>query len=517
MIFSSTLPDIDIPDMSYPTFALERAAEFGDRPAFIDASTDRALSYSELLRQVAQVAAAFSARGMHKGDVLAICLPNLPEFAVAVYAVTSLGGVVTTVNPLYTPGELVRQLDDAGASYLLTLPPLLDSCRAAVTGIDLREIFVIGEADGATPWATLATDAGTAPEVTIDTARDLALLPYSSGTTGMPKGVMLSHRNLIANVQMLKGGPTQIDDGEVFACVPPMFHIYGIAMYLGAAMALGGTVVCIPRFEFESYVRIIERYRATYAVVVPPVALGLAQHPIVSQHDLSSLRTVVCAAAPLPTPIANAMKERLNVGVRQGFGMTELAGASHTQRDGDPPASVGTALPNVTWKVIDLDSGKALPVGEQGEVCIQAPSVMLGYLNRPDATAETIDADGWLHTGDIGYADDAGRCFLVDRLKELIKYKGYQVAPAELEEILLSHPNVADAGVIPIPDSEAGEVPKAYIVVHGETDAETLMAFVAERVAPYKKLRAVEFVESLPKSPAGKLLRRVLKERSRAT
>jgi acyl-CoA synthetase (AMP-forming)/AMP-acid ligase II len=513
MIYRSPLPPIDIPDLSYPAYGLSRAGEFGDRAAFIDASTGRALSYADLALHVDRVAGAFSARGMKQGDVLAICLPNLPEFAVAVYAATTLGAIVTTVNPLYTAVELAEQLRDADAKYLLTLGALLDAYRGAVAGSGLAEVFVLDRADGATGWAALLQQGGSVPAVSIDPATDIAALPYSSGTTGMPKGVLLTHRSLVANATMILNGPNELAEGEVFACVPPMFHIYGITMYLGAAMQVGGTVVCMPRFDFEDYVKVIERYRATFAVVVPPVAPGLARHPIVDRHDLSSLRTIVSSAAPLAPALAQAMEARIGARVIQGFGMTEIAGASHTQRKGDPPESVGIALPNVEWTVVDVGSGEMVPPGKQGEVWVRAPSLMAGYLNQPGATAATLDAEGWLHTGDIGYADAEGRCFLVDRLKELIKFKGYQVAPAELEALLLTHPNVADVGVVPIPDVEAGEVPKAFVVKTGEVDAATLQEFVAERVAPYKKIRAIEFVESLPKSPAGKLLRRVLKER----
>lgn len=511
MIHKSPLAPIEVPPLSYPAYGLARAVEFGDRAAFIDASSDRRLSYADLHRQVERLAVGFAARGMSKGDVLAICLPNTPEFAIAVYAATTLGAIVTTVNPLYTAEEMARQLTDAKAKYLLTLGQFIEVYKDVIRSTGLAEMFVIGEEEDGTPWADLFTQDGTPPTVNIDPANDIAVLPYSSGTTGMPKGVMLTHRSLVANACMIINGPNDLGEGEVFACVPPMFHIYGITMYLGAAMQLGGTVVCMPRFDFETYVAVIAKYRASFAVVVPPVALALAKHPVVDQHDLSCLRTIVSSAAPLAPTLAKAMEARLGARVLQGYGMTEIAGASHAQREIDPPDSVGIALPNVEWKVVDTESGALLAPDEQGEICVRAPSLMTGYLDKPEATAETLDADGWLHTGDIGYADAEGRCFLVDRLKELIKYKGYQVAPAELEALLLSHPNVADAGVIPIPDDEAGEVPKAFVVPDGDVEASDLQAFVAERVAPYKKLREIEFVESLPKSPAGKLLRRVLK------
>ena len=514
MIFRSPLPDVPVPALSLPAYALEHAARHADRAALIDAASGRTLTYRDLLGQVDRVAAGLAARGVEKGTVVALCLPNLPEFAVVFYAVTSLGAIVTTVNPLYTGEEVEKQLRDADAGWLVTLPQLLEPLRDTLAALGLREIFVLGEAAGATPWHALLGHDASRPKVDIDPARDLAVLPYSSGTTGMPKGVMLTHASLVANAESGVHGPNAVSGDDVFACVPPMFHIYGITFYFGLVMRLGGTLVCMPRFDFAAYVEALARYRATFAVVVPPVALGLAQHPMVAQHDLSALRTIVSAAAPLAPALATAMEQRLHARVAQGYGMTEIAGASHVQRAGDPPESVGAALPNVTWKVIDIDSGAALPAGQHGEICVRGPSLMSGYWKQPAATQATLDADGWLHTGDIGYADDEGRCFIVDRLKELIKFKGYQVAPAELEAILLSHPAVADAGVIPIPDAEAGEVPKAFVVKRGEVDAETLKAYVAGHVAPYKKIREIEFVDALPKSPAGKLLRRVLKEKS---
>jgi acyl-CoA synthetase (AMP-forming)/AMP-acid ligase II len=516
MIYRSPLPDVVIPELSYPALALANAEELGDRAAFIDAASGRTLSYRELRRQVRAVAAGLSEMGVRKGEVFALALPNCPEFAVAVYAITSLGGIVTPVNPLYTPGELVHQLLDAGARYLLTLPELLESYRTALRSAGLKHLFVLGAAADATSLATLAAHPGAPPLVAINPRRDIAFLPYSSGTTGLPKGVMLSHYNLVANLCQIRHGPNRLrDDGEVIVGVPPMFHIYGITMYLGVAPAIGATVVSQMRFDFVQFIESIARYRATFVVVVPPVALGMLHHPTISNYDLTSVRMIVSSAAPLAPAIAEGIEERLGVKVRQGFGMTELAGASHVQRPEDPPQSVGVALPNVRWKVVDTD-GAALTPGRHGEICVQSPAMMRGYLNRAEATAATLDAEGWLHTGDLGYADEAGRCFLVDRLKELIKFKGYQVAPAELEAVLLTHPAVVDAGCIPRPDEEAGEVPIAYVVRRGDVDAETLLAYVAARVAPYKKLRAIEFVDALPKSPAGKLLRRVLIERARA-
>jgi acyl-CoA synthetase (AMP-forming)/AMP-acid ligase II len=512
----SPFTDVNIPDVSYPEFALARADELGARPAFVDAPSGRQITHGQLADSVRRVAAALAQRGLDKGDVFAIYLPNLPEYAVALYAVTSIGGVVTPISPMYTAAELQRQLRDARASYLLTLPQLLETVRDALPATGVREVFVLGSAPGATPLSALLAHEPKPPEVEIDPSRDLALLPYSSGTTGLPKGVMLTHRNLVANALQIANGPIDWREGEIAAAVPPMFHAYGVAMYFGALMRYGSTIVSMPRFDFEQFLQVIERYKATFAPVVPPVALALAQHPVVDKYDLKSLRTVASGAAPLAEAVALAVERRLGAPMQQGFGMTELSGATHIQAQEDPKASVGRALPLVEWRIADPATGATLPLHEHGEILIRGPNVMQGYLNRPDETRTVLEPDGWLHTGDLGYADAAGRCFIVDRLKELIKYKGYQVAPVELEGLLLSHPQVADACVVPRADAEAGEVPKAFVVARGSVSAEALIDFVASSVAPYKRIRTVEFIDTLPRSPAGKLLRRVLVERDRA-
>jgi len=512
----SPFSDIDIPDVTYPEFALARADQLGDRPAFVDAPSGRQITHRQLADSVRRVASALARRDLAKGDVFAIYLPNLPEYAVALYAVTSVGGVVTPISPMYTAVELQRQLLDARASYLLTLPQLLENVRAVLPTTGVREVFVLGSAPDATSFADLLAHEPNPPDVDIDPSHDLALLPYSSGTTGLPKGVMLTHRNLVANALQIANGPLDWHEGEIAAAVPPMFHAYGVTMYFGALRCYGSTVVSMPRFDFEQFLQGIERYKATFAMIVPPVALALAHHPVVDKYDLKSLRSIACGAAPLAEAVALVVERRLGVPVQQGFGMTELSGATHIQARSDPKASIGRALPSVEWKVVHPATGETLPPQERGEILVKCPSVMHGYLNRPDETRTVLEPDGWLHTGDLGYADAAGCCFIVDRLKELIKYKGYAVAPVELEGLLLSHPQVADACVVAHADAEAGEVPKAFVVAKGSVSADALIDFVASSVAPYKRIRAVEFIDALPRSPAGKLLRRVLVERDRA-
>jgi acyl-CoA synthetase (AMP-forming)/AMP-acid ligase II len=280
---------------------------------------------------------------------------------------------------------------------------------------------------------------------------------------------------------------------------------------------VGATVVTMPRFDLDQFLSLIQQHAVTRLYLVPPIVVALGKHAAVESYDLSSLRSIFSGAAPLSDELASDVARRLDCDVLQGYGLTETSPVTHvSQSYPDVRSSIGPPLPNTEVKVVDVDSGVTLGPGEQGELYIRGPQVMRGYLNNPEATAETIDPDGWLHTGDLGYFDENGRFYIVDRVKELIKYNAYQVAPAELEGLLLTHPAVADAAVIPIPDEAAGQIPKAYIVSQGDVSADELMEWVAERVAPQKKIRLVEFTDLIPKSASGKILRRQLIEREKA-
>ena len=518
MIYRSPFPDVEIPEVALQDHVFELADRWPDKPALIDGPTDRTITYGQLRGAARAVAAGLAARGFGKGDVFAIYSPNLPEYAVAFFGVATAGGVVTTINPLYTPAELTRQLADSGARFLVTIPPFLDKAREGAQGTAVEEVFVFGEAAGATPFAALLSP-DPPPAVSIDPREDLVALPYSSGTTGLPKGVMLSHRNLVANV-VQTDTVERLTEKEVFIGILPFYHIYGMVVIMSGVLRVGATVITMPRFDLEQFLGLVQKHRVTKGYLVPPIVLALAKHPAIDNYDLSSLTDILSGAAPLPEPVARACAARNGISVRQGYGLTETSPVTHfTPRDHEIKiTSVGPAAPSTTFRIVDLTTGQDAPAGELGEIWVRGPQIMKGYLHNPEATRAMIDDEGWLRTGDIGRADEDGYLYVVDRVKELIKYKGLQVAPAELEAVVQAHPAVADAAVVPSPDEEAGEIPKAFVVVKSDAavTADEIMAHVAARVAPHKKVRRVEFIDAIPKVPSGKILRRELIARERA-
>jgi len=508
--------DVEIPDVDITSFVFERAEEHGDKPALIDGPTGRTVTYAELVGGIRALASGLAARGFGKGDVLAVYMPNLPEYAIAFHGATSAGGKATTMNPLYTASEVKHQLEDSGAKLMVTIGPFLDAAKQAAEDAGIGdEVYVVGEGEGAKPFTDLLGDPAEAPEVELDPAKDVAVLPYSSGTTGLPKGVMLTHRNLVANLLQTRA-TQEVDPDDVLIGVLPFFHIYGMQVIMNLGLREGATVITMPRFDLDQFLGLIEERGVTRAYVVPPNALALAQHPAVDEHDVSSLRMIMSGAAPLGAELSEAVQKRTGANTIQGYGLTETSPVTHcVPASGGRPGSIGPPLPNTECRIVDPESGEDVAVGERGELWVRGPQVMKGYLNNAEATAATIDDEGWLHTGDVAVVDEAGEYEIVDRLKELIKYKGFQVPPAELEALLINHPKVQDVAVIGVADEEAGELPKAYIVPAVELDHDELMAWVGERVAPQKKIRLVEEIEEIPKSPSGKILRRKLVERER--
>jgi len=526
MIIASDGPAVTIPEITVTEYVLRHAARLADKPALIDGPSGRALTYGQLADGIRRVATGLAQHGFRRGDVLAIYSPNVPEYAVVFNAVASLGGSSTTINPLYTADELARQLIDSGARIIVTVPAFLDKAREAAAKTSVEEIFVFGTAEGARPFAELLQTAASPPRVSIDPALEVVALPYSSGTTGLPKGVMLTHRNLVANLQQFEGMKDFDGFGEqdIVMAALPFFHIYGLVVIMKSTLAQGGTLVTMPRFDFMDFLGLVQKYRATVLPIVPPIVLALVKHPVVAQFDLSSVRMVFSGAAPLGEEIARQLSSKLGCPVVQGYGMTEASPVTHlspTRNAPSKPGSIGKVVPNTEVRVVDVVTGAALGIRQEGELLIRGPQIMKGYLNRPQDTADSIDRDGWYRTGDVGYVDEQGWFFIVDRTKELIKYKGLQVAPAELEALLLTHPAILDAAVVRKADEEAGEVPKAYVVLKPAaagpaTTAEALMSWVAERVAPHKRVREVEFIDQIPKSATGKILRRLLMERQSA-
>jgi 4-coumarate--CoA ligase len=308
-------------------------------------------------------------------------------------------------------------------------------------------------------------------------------------------------------------------EDEKIIAVLPFFHIYGMQVLMNTGLRAGATVITMPRFDLEQFLRLHQEYGITRSFVAPPIVLALAKHPLVDQFDLSALEQVFSGAAPLSAELAEEAGKRLDAEVVQGYGMTEMSPVSHLTPPGYyKPGSVGVTSPNTEIRIVDPASGEDLGLDEDGELWVRGPQVMKGYHNNAQATAITLDPDGWLHTGDIAHIDADGHVYVVDRLKELIKYKGFQVAPAELESLLLTHPAVADAAVIGLPDEEAGEIPVGYVVLKpgAQATAEDLQAYIAEQVASYKQLRRIELTDAIPKSASGKILRRVLKDQALA-
>jgi 4-coumarate--CoA ligase len=511
-VYRSPCGDVALPEISVTEYVFRGLERRHDAPVLIDGPSGRTLTAGAFVAAVKALAGGLSERGLGRGAVVALMAPNLPEFCVIFHAVAWAGGTLTTINPTYTAPEVAHQLKDAGAAILITVPPFLETARAGAEAAGVAEVAVIGEAAGATPLSALM-GAPVEAQVPVDLDTHVLVLPYSSGTTGLPKGVMLTHRNLVANVVQIQAvRPLRGDEWTVGFL--PFFHIYGMTVLMNLYLAQGGGVVTMPRFELETFLRLCQEHRTRQAFVVPPVVLALAKHPMVDQFDLSALEAVFSGAAPLGAPLAEAAAGRLGLVCEQGYGMTEMSPASHVSPFGKGrPGSSGITLPGTECRIVDPETGEDRGPGEEGELWVRGPQVMRGYLNNPAATAACLDAEGWLRTGDIAAFDADGYVYLHDRLKELIKVKGFQVAPAEVEAALQALPGIADAAVIGVPDDEAGEVPMAFVVAApgAAPTLEAVQEGLAGQLAHYKQVRHLKLVEAIPKSPSGKILRRLLR------
>jgi PAS domain S-box-containing protein len=432
MIYPSRFEPVDIPEMPMVDFIFQNIGAHLHKPALIDGISGRSMTYAELAAAVDATAAGLVARGLNKGDICAIYSPNVVEYAVVFLAVVRAGGTISTINPLYTVTELTHQLRDCGAKFLVTTPRLLPTARRSADAARVSEVFTIGRARGVTPIGALQLDAGAVMPPDATTGDDVAVLPYSSGTTGLPKGVMLTHRNIVANLLQIDR-VERLGPDEVLVAALPFYHIYGMVVVLLYGLRAGATLVVLSRFKSQLFLKAIEQYRVTTAYLVPPIVRTLATSPRVPDYDLSSLRDVVSAAAPLPDRTARACVDRIKCTVRQMYGLTEASPVTHiAPREEAHTSTVGYVVSNTEFRIVGVARRRDVDVAQLGEVWVRGPQVMKGYLNNPEATRGMLDDEGWLHTGDIGFIDLDGRLHVVDRAKELIKFRGLHYAEREL-------------------------------------------------------------------------------------
>ncbi|XP_072991962.1 4-coumarate-CoA ligase 1-like [Typha latifolia] len=522
IIFRSKLPDIYIPDnLALHDYCFEHLEARRDRPCLIDGATDTVLSYGEVDLLSRRAAAGLHRLGLRRGQTLMLLLPNSTEFALAFLAASRLGAAATTSNPLYTPAEIAKQATASAAAFIITEP-------CFVTKVESLNIPIITIGDGETPNGcvafseVLAADESSAPEVDVSPT-DVVALPYSSGTTGLPKGVMLTHRGQVTSVaQQVDGDNPNLyfSEEDVILCVLPLFHIYSLNSVLLCGLRAGAAILIMKRFDAVKLTELVEKYRVTVAPFVPPIVVELAKNHAVDRYDLSSIRIVMSGAAPMGKELQDTLRAKIpNAKLGQGYGMTEagpvlsMCLAFAKEPFEVKSGSCGTVVRNAELKIVDPETGLSLPRNQPGEICIRGKQIMKGYLNDPEATHRTIDKEGWLHTGDVGFVDDDDEIFIVDRLKELIKYKGFQVAPAELEAMLIANAKIADAAVVPMKDDLCGEIPVAFIVKSNGSDIteDEIKQYISKQVVFYKRLHKVFFVESIPKAPSGKILRKDLR------
>uniref|UniRef100_A0A7N0RCC7 4-coumarate--CoA ligase n=1 Tax=Kalanchoe fedtschenkoi TaxID=63787 RepID=A0A7N0RCC7_KALFE len=528
-IFRSKLPDIYIPNhLPLHTYCFENIAQFSDRPCLINGSTGQQYTYAEVELTSRRVASGLNKLGIKQGDVIMLLLQNCPEFVFAFLGASYRGAVSTTANPFYTPAEVAKQARAAGVKLIVTASAFVEKVKDFADAHGVKVITVDSPPRGCAHFSELTNaDENEIPAVKIS-PNDVVALPYSSGTTGLPKGVMLTHQGLVTSVaQQVDGDNPNLyfHKHDVIVCVLPMFHIYSLNSILLCGLRAGAAILIMHKFDIVNLLELVQKYKVSIAPFVPPIVLALAKSPLVDQYDLSSIRTVMSGAAPMGKELEDTVRAKLpNAKLGQGYGMTEagpvlsmcLAFAKEPWEI--KSGACGTVVRNAEMKIVDPDTGASLPRNQAGEICIRGAQIMKGYLNDSVATKNTIDKEGWLHTGDIGYVDDDDEVFIVDRLKELIKYKGFQVAPAELEALLINHPNIHDAAVVSMKDEAAGEVPVAFVVRSNgsKITEDEIRQYISKQVVFYKRISRVFFIESIPKAPSGKILRKDLRAQAAA-
>uniref|UniRef100_A0A1J3CE82 4-coumarate--CoA ligase n=1 Tax=Noccaea caerulescens TaxID=107243 RepID=A0A1J3CE82_NOCCA len=534
IIFRSKLPDIYIPNhLLLHEYIFQNISEFADKPCLVNGPTGDVYSHADVHATSRKLAAGLRKLGVNQHDVVMLLLPNSPEVVLTFFAASFLGAAATSANPLFTPAEITKQAKASAAKLIITQYQY----AGKVKNLQNDGVLIICTDDDSSdiPKGCLRFSALTqysdeedhdllTDSVTEISPDDVVALPYSSGTTGLPKGVMLTHRGLVTSVaQQVDGENPNIyfNREDVILCVLPMFHVYALNSIMLCGLRVGATILIMPRFEIGLLLEQIQRYRVTVAMVVPPIVLAVVKSSETDKYDLSSVRIIMSGAAPLGKELEDSVSAKFpNASLGQTYGMTEagpvIALSLGFAKEPFPVKSgaCGTVVRNAEMKIVDPDTGCSLPKNSSGEICIRG-QVMKGYINDPAATAATIDKDGWLHTGDIGYIDEEDELFIVDRLKELIKYKGFQVAPAELESLLIAHSDINDVAVVAMKEEDAGEVPVAFVVRSKDSNiSETeIKQFVSEKVVCYKRINKVFFTDSIPKAPSGKILRKDLRAR----
>ncbi|KAG6418228.1 hypothetical protein SASPL_120429 [Salvia splendens] len=526
IIFRSKLPDIYIPKhLPLHSYCFENISKFSTRPCLINGATGDVYTYEEVELTARKVASGLSQLGIQQGETIMLLLPNTPEYVFAFLGASYIGAVSTMANPFFTPAEVIKQARASQAKLVITLACYVDKVRDYAASAGVKVMCVDAAPEGCLSFSQLTSaDEREMPAVKIH-PEDAVALPYSSGTTGLPKGVMLTHKGLVTSVAQQVDGENPnlyVHSEDVMLCVLPLFHIYSLNSVLLCGLRVGAAILIMQKFDIVPFLELIQKYKVTIGPVVPPIVLAIAKSPLVGKYDISSVRMVISGAAPLGKELEDSVRTKFpDAQLGQGYGMTEAGPVlSMCLAFAKEPFEIksgacGTVVRNAEMKIVDPQTGASLGRNQSGEICIRGDQIMKGYLNDPESTKNTIDQDGWLHTGDIGFIDADDELFIVDRLKEIIKYKGFQVAPAEIEALLLNNPYISDAAVVSMQDEQAGEVPVAFVVrSNGSTITEDeIKQFVSKQVIFYKRIYRVFFVDAIPKSPSGKILRKDLRAR----
>ena len=519
------------PNLSYPERTVHQnlrisAEKHGERECVI--FEGNSYSYKKVLELSTKMANALIKMGIEKGGRVAVYLPNLPQFIISYYAILFCGGVVVACNAMYREKEIEYLLKDSGARAVITLDELKPIVESVSEKTEVERIIVTSREES----GVLATSEGKEkgdflsfinegnfefPDVHVDPKEDLAVLQYTGGTTGTPKGAMLTHYNLIVD-QTQEAVWFGFGEGKETAIIfLPLSHIYGMNWCMNTMIMVAGTIVLMERFNPEKVLEYVNIYSPTIFYGVPTAYIALLNHPDVTKADFTKMRTCFSAAAPLPPEVKRKWKEVTNADIIEAWGLTEASPCLTCTPVGMYGENlIGVPMPDTEVKVVDVETAEDLPPGEVGELVGKGPQIMKGYWNKPEETANAL-RDGWLFTGDLGYMDENGLFYFVDRKKDMINVAGYKVWPNEVEEVLYEHPAVKEAAVVSSPDSVKGEVPKAFVVLKDEyrdrLDKEELVEFCKKKLAPFKVPKKIEFVDDLPKSPVGKILRRVLREK----